>query len=152
MYRPELHEVRDPNMPGANDYMEAGIPKLDGGQDSDFGMIKWKRSYSPTTPTFQYTTISRFSCNFSPRMASYFFGHHVITWTPELYNLWFAPCRVQIKTRASRSLKENLNEDAWHRAVDDHSVPSHPRRVDLRIPTSGDAASPGLPALSCAAL
>jgi len=29
MYRPELHEVRDPNMPGTNHWMEAGIPKLD---------------------------------------------------------------------------------------------------------------------------
>jgi len=27
-YRPELHQVRDSNMPGTNDWMEAGIPKV----------------------------------------------------------------------------------------------------------------------------
>jgi len=32
--------------------------------------------YAPTTLTVHSTTISRFLSNFSPRMASYFFGHH----------------------------------------------------------------------------
>jgi len=32
--------------------------------------------YAPTTPTVYSTIISRFSCNFFPRMAPNFFGHH----------------------------------------------------------------------------
>ena len=32
--------------------------------------------YTPTTPTVHTTTISRFLCNFFPRMAPQFFGHH----------------------------------------------------------------------------
>jgi len=33
-------------------------------------------SYSPTTPTVQLTTISRFLCNIFPRMAPKLFCHH----------------------------------------------------------------------------
>ena len=37
----------------------------------------WVNSpYAPTTPTVHTTTISRFLCNFFPRMAPHFFGHH----------------------------------------------------------------------------
>jgi len=32
--------------------------------------------YAPTTPTVYSTTISRFSCNYFPRMVPHFFGHH----------------------------------------------------------------------------
>jgi len=32
--------------------------------------------YAPTTPTVHPTTISRFSCNFFPRIAPHFFVHH----------------------------------------------------------------------------
>jgi len=32
--------------------------------------------YAPTTPTVHSTTISRFLCNFFPRIAPHFFGHH----------------------------------------------------------------------------
>ena len=32
--------------------------------------------YAPTTPTVHYSTISRFLCNFFPRMAPHFFGRH----------------------------------------------------------------------------
>ena len=32
--------------------------------------------YAPTTPTVHPTTICRFPCNFFPRMAPHFFGHH----------------------------------------------------------------------------
>ena len=32
--------------------------------------------YAPTTPTVHSTSISRFLCNFFPRMAPHFFGHH----------------------------------------------------------------------------
>ena len=32
--------------------------------------------YAPTTPTVHSTTISRFQCNFFPRVAPHFFGHH----------------------------------------------------------------------------
>jgi len=32
--------------------------------------------YSPTIPTVHSTTISRFMCNFFPRMPPHFFGHH----------------------------------------------------------------------------
>ena len=66
--------------------------------------------YAPTTPTIHNTTISRNLCNFFPRMAPHFFGHHDL---PSNLAKSLYPRRVPFATRNAHAISA-----IWPESID----------------------------------